>query len=84
MRGKLNNNAKVIDYSKAKSGASNEIARGTKLGRVLSACDISSRPSIYAMSKGYNVISSGHGYLNVLNRNAITMSSDIKAKSSKW
>lgn len=84
MRGKLNSNAKVIDYSKASRGAINEISSGSKLGKVLSKCDRDSRPSVYAMSKGYNVISSGHGYFNVLNRNAITMSSDIKAKSSKW
>ena len=36
------------------------------------------------MAKGYNVISSGNGYLNVLNRNAITMSSAVKAKGSSW
>lgn len=84
MRGKLNNNAKVVNYYTAKQGVSQEIASGSKLGRTLKKCDSDSRVSLYAMSKGYNVISSGHGYLNVLNRNAITMSSDIKAKSSKW
>ena len=84
MRGKLNNNAKVINYNTAYSGVSKEIASGSKLGRALRKCDSDSRVSLYAMSKGYNVISSGHGYYNVLNRNAITMSSDIKAKGSKW
>lgn len=84
MRGKLNSNAKVVDYYTASKGASKEIASGSKLGKALSKCDSDSRVSLYAMSKGYNVISSGHGYLNVLNRNAITMSSDIKAKGSKW
>lgn len=84
MRGKLNNNAKVINYSTARSGASQEIASGSKLGKALSKCDRDSQASIYAMSKGYNVISSGHGYFNVLNRNAITMSSDIKPKGSSW
>ena len=84
MRAKLNSNAKVISYSKADSGAMAEIASGSKLGKALWKCDSSSRPSIYAMAKGYNVISSGYGYLNVLNRNAITMSSDIKPKGSKW
>lgn len=84
VRAKLNSNAKTIDYSTASSGAKSEIARGTKLGRTLSKCDSSSRASIYAMSKGYNVITSGHGYFNVLNRNAITMSSDIKASGSSW
>lgn len=84
MRGKLNNNAKVINYHTASQGVSQEMSRGSKLGKVLSKADGDSRVSIYAMSKGYNVISSGHGYLNVLNRNAITMSKDIKAKGSSW
>ena len=84
IRGKLNNNAKVIDYSKANAGALSEIVRGTKLGKALKKCDSDSQASIYAMAKGYNVITSGHGYFNVLNRNAITMSSDIKPKGSKW
>ena len=84
MRAKLNNNAKVISDSKALSGVSREIASGSKLGRVLSKCDSSSRKSIYAMSKGYNVIASGHGYYNILNRNAMTMSTDVKATGSSW
>ena len=84
MRGKLNNNAKVINYSQASNGVRKEISSGSKLGRTLSKCDYDSRESIYAMAKGYNVISSGSGYLNVLNRNAITMSSSIKPKSSSW
>ena len=78
VRAKLNNNAKTIDYSKAKSGALKEISSGSKLGKTLSKCDSSSQASIYAMSKGYNVITSGHGYFNVLNRNAITMSKDVR------
>lgn len=85
MRAKLNNNAKVISYNNATKGVSQEISKGTKLGKTLSKCDTKSQASIYAMAKGYNVISSGHGYLNVLNRNAITMSSSIKARSgSSW
>lgn len=84
MRAKLNNNAKVINYNTAKKGVSSEISSGSRLGQVLRKTDSASQVSIYAMSKGYNVISSGNGYLNVLNRNAITMSSDIKAKASSW
>ena len=84
VRAKLNSNAKVINYYTASQGASSEIASGSKLGKTLRKCDSDSRASIYAMSKGYNVITSGHGYYNVLNRNAITMSSDIKPKGSKW
>lgn len=84
MRGKLNSNAKVVNYYTARQGVSQEIASGSKLGKALKKFDSDSRVSLYAMSKGYNVIASGHGYLNVLNRNAITMSSDIKPKGSKW
>ena len=84
MRGKLNSNAKVMNYYTARQSVSQEIASGSKLGRALKKCDSDSRVSLYAMSKGYNVISSGNGYLNILNRNAITMSSDIKPKSSRW
>lgn len=84
MRGKLNNNAKVVNYYTASQGVSKEIASGSKLGKVLRKSDSDSRVSIYAMAKGYNVISSGHGYMNILNRNAITMSKDIKPKGTSW
>lgn len=77
---KLNSNAKVISHSSALSGMQAEIASGSKLGKALAKCDYDSRVSIYALSKGYNVISSGHGYYNVLNRQAITMSKTINAK----
>lgn len=84
VRAKLNSNAKVINYSTATSGVRNEISRGTKLGKALQKCDSASQASIYAMAKGYNVIHSGGGYYNILSRNAVTMSKDIKAKSSSY
>ena len=86
MRAKLNNNAKVIDSYDALTGAQKEINSGSKLGKVLAKCDITSAESIYAMTKGYNVITSGNGYYNVLNRNAMTMSSTVKPKNTtyKW
>lgn len=86
IRCKLNSNAKTIDYHNASRGLSREIASGSKLGKSLSKIsrrDSESAVSIYALSKGYNVITSGHGYFNVLNRNAVTMSKTIKATSSK-
>ena len=83
MRAKLNNNAKVMNYSQATKGALQEISNGTKLGKVLKKCDYGSAESIYAMAKGYNVLAYS-GYFNVLNRNAITMSLDVKPKGSKW
>lgn len=79
VRMKLNDNAKVIDYSKAMNGLRRETQSGSKLGKALNRLDSASAVSIYALAKGYNVISSGHGYFNVLNRQAITMSKTISA-----
>lgn len=85
MRAKLNNNAKIITHSNAVSGCQKEIASGSKLGKALAKCDRDSAYSIYAMCKGYNVISDGYNdYMNVLNRGALTMSSTIKPKSNRW
>lgn len=84
VRAKLNNNAKVITFWDARNGYAKEVNSGSKLGKVLSKCDTPSAISIYAMTKGYNVIYNEVDYFNVLNRNAITMSSDIKSKGSKW
>lgn len=74
---KLNSKANVINYHTARSAADREIRSGSKLGRALSKADSASQVSIYALSKGYNVISNGSTYLNVLNRNAITMSKSV-------
>ena len=89
IRCKLNSNARTIDYNQASRGLRSEIASGSKLGKSLSKIarrDSESAVSMYAMSKGYNVITSGHGYFNVLNRNAVTMSKTIKAINSnnRW
>ncbi len=84
VRAKLNSNAKVISYSKARNGAMNEISSGSKLGRALSKCDKASQVSIYAMAKGFNVIDAGNSYFNILSRNAVTMSKTIKAKNSAY
>ena len=81
IRCKLNSNANIIRYDKARSGVSSEISKGTKLGKVLQKCDRASQASIYAMAKGYNIIQDdrGVGYYNILNRNAVTMSKTISA-----
>lgn len=86
VRAKLNSNAKVISHNKALTGCSNEIRSGSKLGKALGKCDRQSQISIYALAKGYNVISAnnGSGYFVILNRNAVTMSKSIKSMSSKW
>lgn len=84
IRGKLNSNARVISHSAASNGMYKEIKSHSKLGRSLAKMDNASAVSMYALAKGYNVITSGHGYLNILNRNAVTMSSTIKAAGTKW
>ena len=84
IRGKLNPNAKTISYRQATVLAQKEMTSGSKLGKVLSKADSKSATSIYALAKGYDVMTSGHGYYTVLNRGALTMSKDIKASSSKW
>lgn len=84
IRGKLNSNARVISHSAASRGMYNEIHSHSKLGRSLSRMDNASAVSMWALSKGYNVITSGHSYLNILNRNAVTMSDTYKAAGSRW
>lgn len=84
IRGKLNSNARVISHSAASNGMYKEIKSHSKLGKSLSRMDNASAVSMYALAKGFNVITSGHSYINVLNRNAVTMSSTYKAAGSKW
>ena len=81
MRAKLNNNAKIADYNTMVRKANAEINSGSKLGRALKKCDYDSQASIYALAKGYNVLKNGN-YYNVLNRNAMTMSSSIKSSQN--
>ncbi len=84
IRGKLNSNARIISHSQAQQGMMSEIKSHSKLGKSLARMDHASAVSMYALSKGYNVITSGHSYLNILNRNAVTMSDTCKAMSNKW
>lgn len=79
MRAKLNSNAKVVSYTSAVRGVSNEISSNTALGNALKKCNSASRASIYALAKGYNVIDAGNGYYNILNRNAMTMSKNVNS-----
>lgn len=81
MRAKLNNNAKIADYYTMQRNAQAEINSGSKLGRALKKCDYDSQVSIYALAKGYNVLKNSN-YFNVLNRNAMTMSSSIKSSQN--
>lgn len=84
MRAKLNSNARIIDSYTASTNATKEIRSHSKLGKALAKMDTASATSMWALSKGYNVITNGYDYINVLNRNAITMSKTIKPASSRW
>ncbi len=84
VRAKIDPNAKIISYNQASTGVRVEMQNGSKLGKALKKCDSYSRESIYALSKGYSVITSGSGYYNILSRKALIMSSDVKAGSTKW
>lgn len=87
VRCKLNSNARSINFSSAESRMRSEIVSGSKLGRSLgriAATDRKSAVSIYALSQGYNVLTNGSGYFNILNRNAVTVSDTVKAVGNSW
>ena len=83
VRAKLDPTAKTISYSKAINLTNAEIKSGSKLGKALAKCDSASRVSIYALSKGYSALTDS-SYINILRRNALVMSSDIKAVGTRW
>ena len=82
VRGKLNANAKIISQDRLDRAMDNEMNSGSKLGNAIKQIARSgsgyggyrSAESIYAVSKGYNVIRSAGGYYNILNRGAVTLS----------
>ncbi len=84
VRAKIDPKAKTLSYSTAKQKVSQEMQSGSKLGKALAKCDSYSRESVYALSKGYDILTSGHGYYNVLTRKSLVMSQDIKAVGSRW
>lgn len=90
IRAKLNNHAKVMYEKDAIRGADSEIQKGTKLGQALSKCSYKDQRSIYALAKGYNVISrfsnvdAHNNYLVVLDRSALSVSSSIKSQGYSW
>ena len=93
VRCKLNQNAKIIDYGTLGSMYRTELNSGTKLATSLSKAvngDTKSALSIFALSKGYNVITSSKStsvsdtYFNILDRSVLTMSSDVKGASRSW
>lgn len=77
VKGKLNSNARKIDFYTAQSNMRAEINNRTKLGRALENMRTIDAVSIYALSKGYNVLVGHNAYRNVLNRQAVTMCDSI-------
>lgn len=80
--GVLNKNAKVIESSKAGYQAFMEIKKGTKLGKILKRLPEEGQNAIYALAKGYNVISisNGDSYNDtkyILNHKALTLSKNL-------
>ena len=93
VRCKLNQNAKIATYSQMRSDYSSDLRRGDKLAKSIDKAtgyDSASAISMYALAKGYNVLTSSSNtngydvYFNVLDRSALTMSADVKATGSKW
>lgn len=83
MRAKLDPKAKTISYSQASNGVRNEINSNSKLGQALKKCDSKSQESIYALAKGYHVITN-RSYYNVISRAGLVMSDKIKSMGSGW
>ena len=80
--GILNKNAKVIESSKAGYQAFMEIKKGTKLGKILKPLSPKEQEAVYALAKGYNVISiPGKNSYNdtkyILNHKALTLSKNL-------
>ena len=93
VRCKLNSNAKIATYSSMDSSYRSDVSRGDKVAKAISkACgsDHKSAVSMYALSKGVNVLTSSSNtnasdtYFNILDRSVLTMSADVKATGSKW
>lgn len=76
--GILNKNAKVIKSSKAGYQAFMEIKKGTKLGKIIKPLSPEGQEAVYALAKGYNVISdSNNGNKYILNHKALTLSKNL-------
>lgn len=80
VRAKMKPGTNTISYSTAKRGAAQEINQGTALGNVLMNMKSEARPSAYALCKGYQAITSGHSYVNVIDRSCLVISDKYTAK----
>lgn len=76
--GILNKNAKIIPSNKIRYQAIMEIKNGTKLGKIFKGLSPDEQDSIWALAKGYNVISdSNNGNKYILNHKALTLSKNL-------
>jgi hypothetical protein len=70
--------AKIMSYNSARTGAQAEMRKGSKLGKALKKC--SDPFSVYALSKGYQAMDNGMGYLIVMDRSCLVMNSKVTPK----
>lgn len=77
MRAKITG-GKSISYSSAQSMYSSALARGDKLARACSRAESRSTVNLYALAKGYDVLTSSD-YHMVLNRRCLTVSTKTKS-----
>ena len=83
-RAKITSN-KVITENKLNSDFNSAVRRGDKLATACNSADYSSARNLYALAKGYDVVSASNGYHMVLNRRALTMSDKVKpATGYSW
>lgn len=78
MRAKITS-GKTIDESTNNNNFARALSNGDKLAKACSRADSASQASLYALAKGYSVITDRYtGYNMVLNRSALTVSDTYK------
>lgn len=80
VRAKMKPGTKTISYSSAASKANSEVTRGTQLGKAMKGMSTPARASVYAISNGYQALTSGHSYVNVIDRSCLVISDKYTAK----
>lgn len=86
MRAKVTG-GKAVSHSAITRAYSSALARGDKLARACSKADSSSRVNLYAIAKGYDIITTSD-YHMVLNRRCLSVSDktkkNITSRTSSW
>ena len=80
VRAKMKPGTKTLSYSSAASKADSEVTRGTQLGKAMKGMNRSARASVWAISNGYQALTSGHSYVNILDRSCLAISDKYTAK----